>query len=114
MNAGLRVLAPGLLTTVQDLGRPGHQRLGIPVSGALDPVSLRAANALVGNAPEAGALEIAYVGPTFMVDADNVRLSFVGAHATIEILPERFTLVAPLGRLLAMGLNPAGERSSGA
>jgi biotin-dependent carboxylase-like uncharacterized protein len=95
MNAGLRVLAPGLLTTVQDLGRPGHQRLGIPVSGALDPVSLRAANALVGNAPEAGALEVAYVGPTFMVDADNVRLSFVGAHATIEILPE---IGAPNGR----------------
>ena len=70
----LRVLAPGLLTTVQDLGRPGHQRLGIPVGGALDPVSLRAANALVGNAPDAGAIEVAYVGPTFMVDADEVRL----------------------------------------
>ena len=36
MNPSLRVLAPGLLTTIQDLGRPGHQRLGIPVSGALD------------------------------------------------------------------------------
>ena len=44
MNPALRVLTPGLLTTVQDFGRPGHQRLGIPVSGALDPVSLRAAN----------------------------------------------------------------------
>ncbi len=88
MSAGLRVLAPGLLTTVQDLGRPGHQRLGIPLSGALDPVSLRAANALVGNAPDAGALEVAYVGPTFLVDADDVRVAFVGAHAPIEILPE--------------------------
>ena len=48
----LRVLAPGLNTTLQDLGRPGYQHLGIPVSGALDTVSLRAANALVGNAPE--------------------------------------------------------------
>ena len=88
MNAGLRVLAPGLLTTVQDFGRPGHQRIGIPVGGALDPVSLRAANALVGNAPGTGAIEIAYVGPTFMVDADDVRLAFVGAPAPIEILPE--------------------------
>jgi biotin-dependent carboxylase-like uncharacterized protein len=88
MKAGLRILAPGLLTTVQDIGRPGHQRLGIPVSGALDPVSLRAANALVGNAPGAGALEVAYVGPTFVVDADDVRLSFVGAQAPIDILPE--------------------------
>ena len=88
MNPALRVLAPGLLTTVQDLGRPGHQRLGIPVSGALDPVSLRAANVLVGNPPGAGALEVAYVGPTLEVDADDVRLSFVGAQAPIEIFAD--------------------------
>ncbi len=89
MNPALRVLAPGLLTTVQDLGRPGHQRLGIPVSGALDPISLRAANALVGNPPGTGALEVAYVGPTLEVDADDVRLSFVGAPAPIEILTDK-------------------------
>ncbi len=88
MNPALRVLAPGLLTTVQDLGRPGYQSLGIPVGGALDPVSLRAANALAGNAPTVGALEVAYVGPTLAVDADDVRLSFVGAQAAIEILPD--------------------------
>ena len=40
MTAVLRVLAPGLLTTVQDLGRPGYQSRGIPVSGALDPRQL--------------------------------------------------------------------------
>src|SRR5712672_2990199 len=88
MSAALRILAPGLLTTVQDLGRPGYQSLGIPVSGALDPVSLRAANALVGNDQDAVALEVAYVGPTFAVEADDVRLSFVGAQAAIDILPD--------------------------
>src|SRR5262245_22694000 len=88
MTAALRVVAPGLLTTVQDLGRSGHQSLGIPVSGALDPVSLRAANALVGNAPGGGALEVAYVGPTLAVEADEVLLAFVGARATIEIRPD--------------------------
>ncbi len=51
MTPSLRVLAPGLLTTIQDLGRNGFQHLGIPVSGALDPMSLRAANALAGNPP---------------------------------------------------------------
>jgi biotin-dependent carboxylase-like uncharacterized protein len=86
MNPALRVISPGLLTTIQDLGRPGHQHLGIPVSGALDPVSLRAANALVGNAPGTGALEVAYVGPTLAVEADDVRMAFVGARAAIEIL----------------------------
>jgi biotin-dependent carboxylase-like uncharacterized protein len=86
MTAVLRVLAPGLLTTIQDLGRPGHQTLGIPVSGALDPVSLRVANALVGNTPGTGALEVAYVGPTLVVEEGEVRLSFAGADAPIEVL----------------------------
>jgi biotin-dependent carboxylase-like uncharacterized protein len=88
MNPALRVLAPGLLTTVQDLGRPGYQSMGIPVSGALDPLSLRAANALAGNPPGAGALEVAYLGPTLAVDADDVLLAFAGAAATIDIRPD--------------------------
>ncbi len=90
MTPALRVLAPGLLTTIQDGGRPGYQGLGIPVGGALDPVCFRAANALVGNAPDTGALEVAYVGPTLAVDADEVRLAVVGAQASIEILADEF------------------------
>lgn len=88
MTAVLRVLSPGLLTTVQDLGRPGYQSLGIPVGGALDPVSLRAANVLVGNAPETGALEVVYLGPTLAIEADGARLSFAGADAAIEIFAD--------------------------
>ncbi|HTV38312.1 MAG TPA: biotin-dependent carboxyltransferase family protein [Xanthobacteraceae bacterium] len=88
MSAALRILQPGLLTTVQDLGRVGYQHLGVPTSGALDPVSLRAANILVGNDPTEGALEIAYVGPTFVIEADGVNLACAGAHASIEVLPD--------------------------
>jgi biotin-dependent carboxylase-like uncharacterized protein len=88
MTPALRVIAPGLLTTVQDLGRPGFQHLGVPVSGALDGISLRAANALVGNPPETGALEIAYAGPTLAVEADEIRVAVVGAQADIEVLPD--------------------------
>jgi biotin-dependent carboxylase-like uncharacterized protein len=87
MNGTLHVLAPGLLTTVQDLGRPGFQRLGVPVGGALDPVSLRAANLLAGNPPDAAALEAAYLGPTLLCEAQEIRLAVVGAHAPLEILP---------------------------
>lgn len=86
MSAVLRILEPGLLTTVQDLGRIGYQHLGVPTSGALDPVSLRAANILVGNSPIEGALEIAYLGPTFIVEADSVNLACAGANASIEVL----------------------------
>jgi len=88
MTPALRVLAPGLLTTVQDLGRGGYQRLGIAAGGALDPVSLRAANALASNPPGAGALEIAYTGPTLAIEADEARLAFVGAPASIEVLED--------------------------
>ena len=86
MTAGLRIIAPGLMTTVQDLGRPGFQRFGVPVCGALDPVGLRAANIIVGNPENAGALEIAYQGPSFEVLAESVRIALVGADAPIEIL----------------------------
>lgn len=85
MTAALRVIAPGLMTTVQDLGRPGYQRLGVPISGALDPVGLHAANLLAGNPPGAGALEMALQGPTLAVEADSVRIALAGGTAPIEI-----------------------------
>lgn len=88
MSAALRIVSPGLMTTIQDFGRRGFQRLGIPVSGALDPVSLTAANLLVGNAPGTGALEIAYQGPTLLIEADSARVAFAGAAAALDILSE--------------------------
>jgi len=89
MSAGLKVLAPGLHTTVQDLGRPGYQAIGVPVSGALDGVSLRLANALVGNAPGTPALEVLLSGPTFEVAADTVRMALSGTGASLAIGAEK-------------------------
>ncbi len=60
----LLVRKAGLLTTVQDLGRPGWGALGIPAAGALDPEALRIANLLVGNPEGAAGLEITLQGPT--------------------------------------------------
>jgi biotin-dependent carboxylase-like uncharacterized protein len=88
MAPALHILRPGMLTTVQDLGRFGYQHLGVAVGGALDPISLRAANALVGNDPGVGSLESAYAGPTFLVEAESVRLACVGADASIEVLQD--------------------------
>jgi biotin-dependent carboxylase-like uncharacterized protein len=86
MTGALRVLAPGLMTTVQDLGRRGYQHLGVPVSGALDHVSLRAANLLVGNPADTAALEIFYQGPTLAVEADGARVALAGGAAPIDIV----------------------------
>jgi biotin-dependent carboxylase-like uncharacterized protein len=67
----IEVLDGGMLTTVQDLGRFGFQRYGVPTSGAMDLFSLRAANRLVGNPDDAAGLEMTLVGPrlTFRVPA---------------------------------------------
>ena len=66
----LHVLQPAALATVQDLGRPGRQHLGIGPGGAIDPVSHRIANALVGNRDDAATLEIALSGPVLLFTRD--------------------------------------------
>lgn len=76
--ATLRILQRGVLATIQDLGRFGYQRFGIPVAGALDCVALRLVNALVGNPQGTGCLEINYAGPALRVEAPSVRLAVVG------------------------------------
>src|SRR5260370_38835327 len=58
------VIKPGLLTTVQDLGRRGFAHLGVSPGGAADCISFRIANLLVGNDANAAALEITLLGPT--------------------------------------------------
>jgi biotin-dependent carboxylase-like uncharacterized protein len=94
MSPALKVLTPGLQTTVQDLGRIGWQALGVPVSGALDGFSLRLGNALVGNPPEMAALEIMHSGPSFEVAADTVRVAVAGIGAALAIEGERGRIVA--------------------
>lgn len=84
MTAAINVATAGMYTTLQDLGRFGYQALGIPVAGALDPVSLRLVNALVGNKQQTAALEFFYGGPTLKVAASSVRVAAAGAD--IEIM----------------------------
>jgi biotin-dependent carboxylase-like uncharacterized protein len=67
---GIEVLAGGMLTTVQDLGRVGAQKYGVPASGAMDTWSLRAANRLAGNADGAAGLELTFVGPVLRFERD--------------------------------------------
>lgn len=59
----VKIISPGLSTTVQDLGRPGYYHLGIPLSGGMDRFALRAANMLVGNDEGAAVLEAVFMGP---------------------------------------------------
>ena len=59
----IKVIKPGLSTTVQDLGRPGYYHIGIPISGGMDRFALCAANWLVGNKEDAAVLEATFQGP---------------------------------------------------
>jgi antagonist of KipI len=72
MSSGaLHILKPGLLTTVQDLGRPGHQATGVPVAGPMDLFSHRLANQLVDNEPMAATLEVTLIGPEIEIDGET-------------------------------------------
>jgi biotin-dependent carboxylase-like uncharacterized protein len=70
--SAIRVLSPGFLTTVQDLGRYGHAHRGISASGAADALALRAGNLLVGNAENAAGLEMTLTGGEFEFEQDAV------------------------------------------
>ena len=68
----IHVEAPGLFTTIQDLGRPGYGKLGVSVSGAADPIALRLGNRLVGNPENTGALEMTLLGGTFVFSEETL------------------------------------------
>jgi antagonist of KipI len=68
----LIVVRPGMLTTVQDLGRWGWQDRGVPVAGPMDAYSHRLANVLLGNPDDAAALEVTLIGPELKADEDTV------------------------------------------
>lgn len=80
----LKVIEPGLLTTVQDLGRFGWYHIGMPPSGAMDNFAFRVANLLVGNDENAAGLEITYVGPTLEVSTETL-IAVTGAELPLSI-----------------------------
>ena len=78
----IEVVRPGILATVQDLGRPGYGHLGVPRSGAADEASLRLANHLVGNPETAAALELTLGRATFRFPA-GATVAVTGAPAPV-------------------------------
>jgi len=68
----IEIKNPGLLTTIQDIGRYGYQKYGVIVSGAMDSLSLRIANLLVGNDEHEATLEITLYGTTIKFNQDHL------------------------------------------
>ena len=107
-RAVLEVLAPGPLTTVQDGGRAGYARLGVPRSGAFDRSALRAANRLVGNPPDAAALEVTLGGLQLRLH-HALTLAITGAPCTG--LDHGVAVTLPAGAVVRLDTPRAGLRS---
>jgi antagonist of KipI len=105
--AAITVVEPGLFTTVQDLGRPGHRNAGVPLSGAADRVSLRLANLLVGNPEGAAGIECTLVGPRLRFECEAI-VALVGGE--FPGLPAGVATRLAAGTELAIGHATAGCR----
>ncbi|MBF9236239.1 biotin-dependent carboxyltransferase family protein [Hymenobacter sp. BT683] len=110
----LSIRRPGLLTTVQDLGRHGYQKDGILVSGAMDATALRVANLLVGNEEHAAGLEISLMGPGVRFETDHL-IALTGANLSPTLNGQPVGLHRPVwvsaGTELAFGAPVAGSRA---
>ncbi|MGO9983664.1 MAG: biotin-dependent carboxyltransferase family protein [Rhodomicrobium sp.] len=98
MSAALHVIEPGLSATLQDCGRPGYQRFGVPVSGALDAIALKVANILAGNPPCTAAIEILGAGLTFEVGAESATLALAGTAKGLTLHNGKAALHVPAFR----------------
>jgi biotin-dependent carboxylase-like uncharacterized protein len=110
----LVVVEPGLLTTIQDLGRPGYQRVGIPPSGPMDRGAFVLANRLVGNADGAAGLELTLKGPTLEVRRPCV-IAVTGAEMAVlaggQPVPAWTAVRLGPGDVLAFRMASAGCRA---
>jgi antagonist of KipI len=109
----IQVQSPGLLTTVQDLGREGFGPLGVSASGAADAISLRLGNRLVGNAEGAAALEMTLLGGTFLFPHGAI-ISLTGSDfaATLDGSPLSLwtSVEVKPGQTLRVGSTRSGAR----
>ncbi len=111
----LTVARGGMVTTVQDLGRWGHQHIGVPVAGPMDWYSHRLANRLVGNPDEVAALEITLFGPELTTDGD---VTCAVAGAAFEVMtddapaPSHAAFTLRRGQRLRFGARKGGARAT--
>jgi len=110
----VRVLQPGLLTSIQDHGRWGFQRFGVVVGGAMDLLALRLANLLVANAQPEAVLEITLTGPSLEFETDAL-IAICGANMSPSIDGQAIGLGRPVwvrgGAILRFGTLVNGCRA---
>jgi len=111
MNRPLIIETPGLMTTVQDLGRVGYRQYGVPVSGAMDREALIAANRRVGNPDDAAGLEITLTGPSLRFSTET---PFAVTGATFQMTLDGIAIEPDQSHTATAGSRLVfGERISG-
>jgi biotin-dependent carboxylase-like uncharacterized protein len=83
--SALEIISAPPVLSIQDTGRTGFRRFGVALSGAMDQRALALANALVGNAPNAAALELAYGNASFLAMDGPLLVALVGPGAVVEL-----------------------------
>ena len=110
----IRIIQPGILTTIQDLGRYGFQQYGVPISGAMDSYSLKLANILVGNDINEACLEITMIGPSIEFN-HNTAIAITGANITPKVNGNKVnmyeTIYVKPGDILTFGELISGFRT---
>lgn len=104
----IEVVEAGPWTTIQDRGRPGLDRFGIPLGGAADWFAAAVANRIVGNHQDAAVLECTAAGPTLRFDADAI-VALTGGQSPGA--PGWQALRIARGSSLAVGTIAAGLRT---
>jgi antagonist of KipI len=108
----IRVLRPGMLSTLQDLGRYGYQHLGIVPCGAMDPISHAMANALVGNAESSATLECTVVGPELHFEENSLVALYGAAFGQrADGLPANRPVLVSAGMTVSIGSAVRGARA---
>lgn len=110
----IKVIRPGMYTTIQDAGRYGYQKSGMPVAGAMDLFSLKVANILVGNKDDDACLETTLMGPELEFTGDAI-IAVTGGNLTPKINDESInmwcTIRVSKGDVLSFGAVKSGCRS---
>lgn len=110
----ISIIKPGILSTVQDLGRMDYLAQAVPVSGAMDSLSARMANKAVGNNDDEATIEFTYAAAAFKADTD-LLIAYAGDGAMLscglKTLPMERPIFLPAGSMVKLVNNPEGART---
>ncbi|WP_316844062.1 biotin-dependent carboxyltransferase family protein [Pedobacter psychrodurus] len=114
MSMKISIIKPGLLSTIQDMGRYHYLSQAVPVSGAMDQLAHRLANKAVGNDDHLATIEFTYADASFKAETD-VLLAYSGDGAFLvyndQVMPAEKPLFFPAGVTLKLINNPMGVRT---